>query len=116
MSRAVMPFPASLSSLSVKEGDGVRLERGEILFRCLPLSPLHLTPCVPDIESFMALTSSCNWHPMLGGMTCAIPASEGASEVPSCTPFIWGGLYKLGSVDSRKMVGSPLRSLQSTRE
>lgn len=88
MPRAVIPFPVSLSSLSVKEGDGVRLERGETLFRCLPLSPLHLTPCVPGAESFTAPTSSCNWHPLPGGMTCAISASVEASEVSRRTPFI----------------------------
>ena len=91
-----MPFPVSLSSsLSVKEGDGVRLERGETLFRCLPLSPLHLAPC--GVESFMAPTSSCNWHPLPGGMTCAISASVEASAVSRCTPLILGRLYKLGS-------------------
>lgn len=112
MPRAATPFPVSLSSLSVKEGDGVRLERGETLFRCLPLSPLHLTSCVPGVESFIAPTSSCNWHPLPGGMTCEISASVATSEVSRCTPFIW--LYKLGSVDSRKTVGSAPLSIPPT--
>src|SRR6267142_547386 len=93
MPRVVL-VPVSLSSLSLREGDGVRLECGEILFMCPPLSPLHITSHVTGVEPFMDPTSSCNWHPWLGGMACAISASAEASEASKCTPLI-GKLYTL---------------------
>jgi hypothetical protein len=83
-----MLAPVSLSSLSLREGEGVRLECGETLFRCPALSPLQITSRVMGVEPFMVPTSSCNWHPWLGGIVCAISASLEAREASKCTPLI----------------------------
>lgn len=107
MPRAMLA-PVSLSSLSLREGEGVRLECGETLFRCPPLSPLQITLCVMGVEPFMVPTS-CNWHPWPGGMACAISARVEARGVSKCTPLI-GESYRFDlestwvSVDSATAV------------